>query len=65
VRAELAELRRGEGKSVAVVEEIRDPPNSRSLGALHVAAHCGQLEMCEFLIEDLHLDVNAAAQYGN
>jgi hypothetical protein len=54
-----------EGKSVAVVEEIKDAQNSRSLGALHVAAYYGQLKMCRFLIDDLHLDVNAAAQYGN
>jgi hypothetical protein len=61
----LAALREVEGKSVAVVEEIKDAQNSRSLGALHVAAYYGQLKMCRFLIDDLHLDVNAAAQYGN
>uniref|UniRef100_A0ACD5W2W1 Uncharacterized protein n=1 Tax=Avena sativa TaxID=4498 RepID=A0ACD5W2W1_AVESA len=62
----LKELREREGKSVAVVEEIKDSQNRRSLGvgALHVAAYYGKQEMCEFLIKDLNLDVNASAQRG-
>ncbi|XP_047046353.1 uncharacterized protein LOC124651296 [Lolium rigidum] len=60
----MAELCRIEGKSLEVVEEIKDSPNGTSLGALHVAALNGKLEMCEFLIDELNLDVNAAAQHG-
>jgi hypothetical protein len=64
VRAAMAELCRKLGESLEVVEEIQDS-NGRSLGALHVAALNGKLEMCEFLIDELNLDVNAAAQHGN
>uniref|UniRef100_A0ACD5ZMA7 Uncharacterized protein n=1 Tax=Avena sativa TaxID=4498 RepID=A0ACD5ZMA7_AVESA len=62
----LKELREREGKSVAVLEEIKDSQNRRSLGvgALHVAAYYRMHEMCEFLIKDLNLDVNACAQHG-
>nr|XP_051186590.1 uncharacterized protein LOC127300499 isoform X3 [Lolium perenne] len=59
----MAELCRKLGESLEVVEEIQDF-NGRSLGALHVAALNGKLEMCEFLIDELNLDVNAAAQHG-
>ncbi|KAM0867372.1 hypothetical protein ACQ4PT_041994 [Festuca glaucescens] len=62
----LAQLCRIEEGSLEVVEEIKvkDSPNGPSLGALHVAASNGKLEMCEFLIDELNLDVNAAAQHG-
>ncbi|KAM0906520.1 hypothetical protein ACQ4PT_016730 [Festuca glaucescens] len=59
----LAELLRREGESVAVVEEIKESRTGRRLGPLHVAVLEGKLEMCEFLIDDLHLDVDAAAHH--
>ncbi|KAM0867371.1 hypothetical protein ACQ4PT_041993 [Festuca glaucescens] len=61
----LAKLRKKEGKSVEAVEGIKGSQSSRSLGALHVAAFAGKQKMCKFLIKDLRLDVNAAAQHGN
>jgi hypothetical protein len=66
-RADLARVCRIEDRSLEVVEEIKvkGSPNGPSLGALHVAALNGKLEMCEFLIDELNLDVNAAAQHGN
>ncbi|XP_051186575.1 uncharacterized protein [Lolium perenne] len=60
----LAKQRKREGKSVEVVEEITGYRGSRSLGALHVAAFSGKHKMCKFLIKDLRLDVNAAAEHG-
>ncbi|KAM0867366.1 hypothetical protein ACQ4PT_041993 [Festuca glaucescens] len=60
----LAKLRKKEGKSVEAVEGIKGSQSSRSLGALHVAAFAGKQKMCKFLIKDLRLDVNAAAQHG-
>ncbi|KAM0867380.1 hypothetical protein ACQ4PT_041996 [Festuca glaucescens] len=60
----MAELCRKLGESLEVVDEIQDS-NGRGLGALHVAALNGKLEMCEFLIDELNLDVDAAAQHGS
>uniref|UniRef100_A0ACD5YHN7 Uncharacterized protein n=1 Tax=Avena sativa TaxID=4498 RepID=A0ACD5YHN7_AVESA len=60
----LAKQRKKDGKSMDVVEEIRDNQN-RSLGALHLAAFAGKLEMCRYLIRKLELDVNAAAEQGS
>nr|CAB3477194.1 unnamed protein product [Digitaria exilis] len=34
------------------------------LGALHVAATCGRLELCKYLVEDLRVDVDAADDFG-
>jgi hypothetical protein len=63
VRAELAEGLAREGKSVGAMT-VNDPL-CRRLGPLHIAAWFGKLEMCRFLIKDLHLDVNADADHGN
>uniref|UniRef100_A0ACD5XQP9 Uncharacterized protein n=1 Tax=Avena sativa TaxID=4498 RepID=A0ACD5XQP9_AVESA len=62
----LVKRRKREGKSVAVVEELKDPQKRRSLGigALHVAAYAGEKEMCKHLIKKVQLDVNAAAEHG-
>ncbi|KAK1629901.1 hypothetical protein QYE76_004216 [Lolium multiflorum] len=59
----LAEGLAREGKSVGAMT-VNDPLHRR-LGPLHIAAWLGKLEMCRFLIKDLHLDVNAAADCGN
>ncbi|XP_051186589.1 uncharacterized protein [Lolium perenne] len=66
IMKDLAQRCRIEDRSLEVVEEIKvkDSPNGPSLGALHVAASNGNLEMCEFLIDELNLDVNAAAEHG-
>jgi ankyrin repeat protein len=34
-------------------------------GPLHMAAWAGRLEMCMFLVEELHLNVNAPGDDGN
>uniref|UniRef100_A0ACD5Y6I4 Uncharacterized protein n=1 Tax=Avena sativa TaxID=4498 RepID=A0ACD5Y6I4_AVESA len=60
----LAKQMTKEGKSMDMLEEIRDTQN-RSLGALHLAAFAGKLEMCKYLIRKLQLDVNAAAEHGS
>jgi hypothetical protein len=52
-----------EGKSLG--EMTVNDPLHRRLGPLHFAAWSGKLEMCRFLIKDLHLDVNADADRGN
>jgi hypothetical protein len=63
VRAELAEGLAREGKSVGAMT-VNDPLRRR-FGPLHFAAFSGKLEMCRFLIKDLHLDVDADAERGN
>jgi hypothetical protein len=65
VRAGLAKQRKREGESVEAVEGVKGSQGSRRLGALHVAAFAGKHKMCKFLIKDLRLDVNAAAEHGN
>ncbi|KAK1629903.1 hypothetical protein QYE76_004218 [Lolium multiflorum] len=66
IMKDLARVCRIEDRSLEVVEEIKvkGSPNGTSLGALHVAASNGKLEMCEFLIDQLNLDVDAAAEHG-
>ncbi|KAM0867387.1 hypothetical protein ACQ4PT_041997 [Festuca glaucescens] len=59
VHTELAEGLAREGKSLG--EMTVNDPLHRRLGPLHFAAWSGKLEMCRFLIKDLHLDVNADA----
>ncbi|CAM0950835.1 unnamed protein product [Alopecurus aequalis] len=51
-----------EGKSVGAMT-VKDPLQ-RTLGPLHFAAWSGKLEMCRFLVKDLHLDVNEGADLG-
>ncbi|KAM0867377.1 hypothetical protein ACQ4PT_041995 [Festuca glaucescens] len=59
----LAEGLAREGKSMGAMT-VNDPL-CRRLGPLHFAAWCGKLDMCRFLIKDLHLDVNADADHGS
>ncbi|XP_051186591.1 uncharacterized protein [Lolium perenne] len=59
----LAEGLAREGKSLG--EMTVNDPLHRRLGPLHFAAWSGKLEMCRFLIKDLHLDVNADADRGS
>jgi hypothetical protein len=40
-------------------------PHFRGRGPLHMAAWAGRLEMCMFLVEELHLNVNAPGDDGN
>uniref|UniRef100_A0ACD5YGH5 Uncharacterized protein n=1 Tax=Avena sativa TaxID=4498 RepID=A0ACD5YGH5_AVESA len=52
-----------EGKSVGAMT-VKDPLH-RTLGPLHFAAWSGKLEMCRFLIKDLHLDIDEEANGGS
>jgi hypothetical protein len=42
------------------VEAVRN----RCAGALHLAAGRGRMKVCTYLVEELHVDVNAADESG-
>uniref|UniRef100_A0ACD5TMN7 Uncharacterized protein n=1 Tax=Avena sativa TaxID=4498 RepID=A0ACD5TMN7_AVESA len=45
----------GRGRIAEAVEAVKD----RGAGALHLAAACKEAEVCEYLVEDVRVDVNA------
>jgi hypothetical protein len=50
----------GRGRLAEAVESVKD----RGVGALHLAAGCEKAEMCEYLVEDVRVDVNAVDTCG-
>jgi hypothetical protein len=52
----------GKGRIREAVEAARD--DLIGDGALHVAAAHGRTRVCAYLVEELHMDVNAAAVSG-
>lgn len=52
----------GKGRIREAVEAVRD--DLIGDGALHVAAAHGRTRVCAYLVEELHMDVNAAAVSG-
>ena len=56
VRAGMArQLDGGRGRLAEAVEAVKD----NGVGALHLAAAGNRLEVCEFLVEDVRVDVDA------
>ncbi|RLN09784.1 ankyrin-like protein-like protein [Panicum miliaceum] len=51
----------GKGRIREAVEAVRD----RGVRALHVAAGRGRIPVCAYMVEELHMDVNAADESGN
>jgi hypothetical protein len=45
----------GRGRLAEAVEAVRD----HGVGALHLAAGNNKAEVCEYLVEDVRVDVNA------
>ncbi|XP_044450644.1 protein TANC2 isoform X2 [Triticum aestivum] len=56
----------GRGRLKETVEALRveDAGLLQGLGALHVAANRGRLEVCRYLVEELQVDVNAVDKGG-
>lgn len=56
----------GRGRLKETVEALRveDAGLLQGLGALHVAANRGRLEVCRYLVEELQVDVNAVDKEG-
>ncbi|OQU78665.1 hypothetical protein SORBI_3008G025400 [Sorghum bicolor] len=51
----------GKGRIREAVEAVRDELGD---GVLHVAAALGRTRVCAYLVEELHMDINAAAVSG-
>jgi hypothetical protein len=45
----------GRGRLAEAVEAVKD----HGVGALHLAAACKKAEVCEYLVEDVRVDVDA------
>ncbi|KAK1686325.1 hypothetical protein QYE76_047173 [Lolium multiflorum] len=52
------------GKGVEETLAAINLPQFRGRGPLHMAAWAGRLEMCRFLVKDLHLNVNTPGDEG-
>uniref|UniRef100_A0ACD5TLI3 Uncharacterized protein n=1 Tax=Avena sativa TaxID=4498 RepID=A0ACD5TLI3_AVESA len=50
----------GRGRLAEAVEAVKD----RGVGALHLAARGKKMEVCEFLVEDVRVDVDAVDECG-
>ncbi|XP_047063551.1 ankyrin-1-like [Lolium rigidum] len=62
--AELVRQLRKSGKGLEQTLAAIKHPHFRGRGPLHMAAWAGRLEMCKFLVEELHLNVNAPGDDG-
>jgi hypothetical protein len=58
---QLRKSRKGVEETLAAIKH----PHFRGRGPLHMAAWAGRLEMCKFLVDELHLNVNAPGDDGN
>ncbi|KAK1686332.1 hypothetical protein QYE76_047180 [Lolium multiflorum] len=63
VRKLVRQLRKS-GKGLEQTLAATKHPHFRGRGPLHMAAWAGRLEMCMFLVEELHLNVNAPGDDG-
>jgi hypothetical protein len=58
-------LHKGRGHLRDTVEGVRtEDEDTRGLGALHLAAGSGKLDMCRYLVEVLGVDVDAVDHGG-
>ncbi|KAE8805924.1 protein fem-1A [Hordeum vulgare] len=60
----ILDMGRGRLKETVEVLRVEDAGLLQGLGALHVAAIRGRLEVCRYLVEELHVDVNGVDKGG-
>lgn len=57
--AEAGDVQEFQEAAAAIDEDVRELHADNGANVLHIAAHAGHTELCAYLLDDLHLDVNA------
>ncbi|XP_048552737.1 protein TANC2-like [Triticum urartu] len=60
----MLDMARGRLKETVEALRVEDAGLLQGLGALHVAANRGRMEVCRYLVEELQVDVNAVDKGG-